>query len=86
MTRQELATFLYRYAQYKGKGFTGSWMFPLDYPDVADVADYANEAMHWMTMKGIVKGKADGKLAPKAGATRAEIAVMLTRLIDELAK
>ena len=29
---------------------------------------------------------ADGTLAPKAGATRAEIVVMLTRLIDELAK
>ena len=30
--------------------------------------------------------KTDGTLAPKAGASRAEIAVMLTRLIGELAK
>ncbi len=31
VTREQLATILYRSAQAKGQGFTGTWAFPLDY-------------------------------------------------------
>lgn len=36
MTREQLAAILYNYAKYKGQGFTGSWMFRLDFVDRAD--------------------------------------------------
>ena len=78
LTREQLAAILYRYTQSKGRGFTGMWMFLLDYPDAADVSDWADEAMHWCVMKGIINGK-DGALAPKQSATRAETATMLMR-------
>jgi hypothetical protein len=86
VTREQLAAILYRYAQAQGKGFTGDWDFPLDYSDAADVSDWADEAMHWMTMHGIINGMGDGTLAPKAEATRAQIATMFMRFCQELSK
>lgn len=78
ITRQELMTLLYNYEKKFGNGgFTGSWMFLLDYSDRADVAEWADEAAHWCTMKKIVGGYPDGTLKPMGTATRAEAAVML---------
>lgn len=78
ITREQLAAILYRYAQSKGQGFTGSWMFLLDYPDAADVSEWADEAMHWMVMNELIRGM-DGKLNPGGEATRAQIATILMR-------
>ena len=78
ITREQLATILYRYAQSKGQGFTGSWMFLLDYPDAAEVSEWADEAMHWMVMNELIQGM-DGKLNPRGEATRAQIATILMR-------
>ena len=78
ITRQELATIIYRYAQYKGEGFTGDWMFPLPFADAADISDWANEAVHWCYMKNIVNGS-DGKFLPKELSLRAEAACMVQR-------
>ncbi len=84
ITREQLATILYRYAQTKGKGFTGAWMFLLNFPDAAEVSDWADEAMHWMVMNGVIQGKS-GKLVPQGGASRAEAATMIQRFctLDE---
>ena len=81
VTREQLAAMLYRYAQSKGQGFQGAWAFPLNYPDAASVADWAYEAMCWMTMHGIING-VDGQLAPSASASRAVVATMLQRYTD----
>ena len=78
ITREQLATILYRYAQSKGQGFTGAWMFLLDYPDASEISSWADEAMHWCVMNGIINGK-DGKLVPGGDASRAEAATMLQR-------
>ena len=86
VTREQLAAILYRFAQAQGKGFTGAWMFPLDYSDADQVSDWANEAMHWMTMHGIITGMDDGTLAPHNNATRAQIATMFMRFADVMAK
>ena len=79
MTREQLATILYRYAQSKGQGFKGSWMFLLDFPDAGDVSEWADEAMHWMVMNDIINGMGDGTLNPGGEATRAQVATMLMR-------
>lgn len=49
-TPDQLATILYRYEQYKGGGFTGTWMIQMDYVDLATVSDWAYEAMCWMNI------------------------------------
>ncbi len=61
-------------------------MFPLDFKDASLVSDYANEAVHWMTMHGVLNGMGDGTLAPKANATRARIAAMFMRFFTEMGK
>ena len=86
ITREQMAAILYRYAQYKGQGFTGSWMFLLDFVDRADIASWADEAVHWCTMKGIVNGKAGKVFDPKGNATRAEAAAMIQRFCEALEK
>ena len=86
VTREQLAALLYRYAQAKGKGFTGAWYFPLDFPDADQVSEYADEAMHWMTMHGIITGMGDGTLAPGENATRAQIAAMFLRFSEATAQ
>ena len=85
ITREQLATMLYRYAQSKGQGFTGAWMFRLDYPDAANISEWADEAMRWMVMNEIISG-IDGKLAPQGSATRAQIATMIMRYCTEIEK
>ena len=84
ITREQMATMIYRYVQYKGEGFTDDWMFMLDYVDSADVSEYAYEAMCWNTMNGIINGMDDNTLSPKTNSTRAQVAAVLVRLADVL--
>ena len=80
ITREQFATMLYRVAQSRGEGFTGSWYFPLSFDDAASISDWADEAMHWCVMKGILNGS-DNKLNPTDSASRAEVAAMLMRFL-----
>ena len=80
ITREQFATMLYRVAQSKGEGFFGSWYFPLSFDDAASISDWADEAMHWCVMKGILNGS-NNKLNPTDNASRAEVAAMLMRFL-----
>ena len=85
ITREQLATILYRYEQYKGGGFKDMWMFLLDYPDRDEVSEWAYEAMCWMTMNDVISGIADGGttvLDPRGSATRAQVATILWRFCE----
>lgn len=86
VTREQLATMLYRYAQSQGLGFTGTGAFSLDYADADQVSEYAYEAMCWMTMNGIFDGVGDNMLAPAGTATRAQVATILMRFIENFAQ
>jgi len=77
ITRQQLATMLYRYEQYMGGGFAGTWMFRMEYTDLADIAEWAYEPLCWMTMHDVMSGYGNGLLAPNDNATRAQAAQML---------
>ncbi len=85
VTREQLAAILYRYAKTLGKGFEGAWAFPLSFKDADKVSDYAYEAFCYMTMNGIINGMNDGTLAPKAPATRAQIAAIFMRFAAKTA-
>jgi len=86
ITREQLAAILYRYEQHRGGGFKGSWMFRMDYTDLADVSDWAYEAMCWCTMNPIIEGKPGKLLDPKGTAARAQAAAMLHRYCEVLTK
>jgi len=77
ISRQEMAVTLYRYAKSNGQGFTGLWAFKLDYSDADQVADWAYEAMCWLTMNKVINGKGGGILDPQGNAKRSEVAQMI---------
>ena len=79
VTREQFAAILYRYAQGEGRGFIGTWAFPLDYTDAQQVSGFAYEPLCWLTMNGVISGKTDGSLDPRGGVTRAQAVVMLQR-------
>ena len=81
VTREQLAAFLYREVQRQGGGFTGMWYFPLNYPDIEELGAFADEAMHWCVMTGVLQGTADGRLAPKDTADRAQLSAILHRYL-----
>lgn len=78
MSRQQMVTMLYRYAQLKGYKTTGGTSIS-GYPDAANVASYAQDAMSWAIGNGIVKGTSDGALNPTGTASRAHFAAFLHR-------
>ena len=85
LSRQQLATMLWRYAQAKGYDVSiGENTNILSYTDVADLSEYAISAMQWAVGAGIINGTGDGStLSPQGQATRAQAAVMLMRFCEE---
>ena len=84
ITREQLATVLYRFEQSQGGGIVNDGAFPLDYPDRDSVSGYAYEALCWCTMNGIITGMADGTLNPQGTATRVQSAAMLMRFVQNM--
>ena len=85
ITREQLATMLWRYAQTEGYDVSiGENTNILSYTDVADLSEYAIPAMQWAVGAGIINGTGDGStLTPQGQATRAQAAVMLMRFCEE---
>ncbi len=79
ISREQFAAIVYRYAKFKGQGFTGAWYFQLDFEDAADVSEWADEAMHWCVMNKLINGY-DGKLDPQGTANRAQAAAIFNRM------
>ncbi len=80
ITREQLVSILYRYAQYKNYDMTAR--ADLDkYTDASDLASYALTPMQWAVQNGLIKGTTDTSLAVKKEATRAEIATILINFI-----
>ena len=85
LTREQLATILYRYAQSKGYDVSiGEETNILSYVDALDISEYAIPAMQWACGTGIMEG-ADGRLSPQDEATRVQVATMLMRFITTIA-
>lgn len=78
LSRQQLVTMLYRYAQSQSMNLEGAADLST-YPDNGSVASYASEALAWAVGKGIVTGTSDGRLNPEGTATRGQFAVMMYR-------
>ncbi len=81
ITREQLAAILYRYAQFKGLNVSAKGDLS-GFADGAAVSDWAVEAMQWAVGAGLLNGNEQGRLAPTAGATRAEVAMMLMRFAE----
>ncbi len=82
ITLEQMALILYRYEQYKGGGFSDLWMFRLDYEDIADISEWAYEAVCYMVMKDVYCAPTETTLQPQKSATRAEAAAFLNRYAE----
>lgn len=83
LTREQLAAILWRYAQYEKRDVSaGEETNLLSYADAQDVSSYAVVPMQWACGEGLIQG-ASGKLAPKSTTTRAQVATVLVRYLDE---
>ena len=79
ITREELATMLYRYAGSPSVSDT-----PLSFEDAERISGYAEDAVRWAVDQGILMGKPGNVLDPRSGATRAETAAIFARYLKNL--
>ena len=83
LTRQQMVTILYRWAQQMGYDVSGRADLSA-FPDNASVAAYATEPMTWAIAEGIISGTTEGLLNPAGTATRAQFAVILYRFFENV--
>ncbi|MBR2180778.1 MAG: S-layer homology domain-containing protein, partial [Oscillospiraceae bacterium] len=79
ITRQDMMVIVYRALTKLGVGF-GIYEEP-QYPDYSTVADYAKDAVSALISAELVNGKS-GRIAPTDYTTRAEVAVLIKRILD----
>jgi len=85
ITREQLASILFRYAKFKG--WDTSLSVSLDgYNDVASVSDYAKEAVAWADTHSVINGFDDTLIAPQGDATRANVASILMNLCENASR
>lgn len=78
LTREQLASMLYRYAQYKGYDVAvGENTNILSYHDFDQISEAAVLAVQWAVGSGILKDNGNGYLNPKGIVTRAQLAGVL---------
>ena len=86
ITREQLATMLYSYAKLKGLDTTQGGMAVREFNDYDSISSWAGQSMTWAVNAGILSGRGNNTLAPTAGATRAEMAVMLRQFVGLMEK
>lgn len=85
LTREQMATILWRYAEYKGCDVSvGKDTDIRSYVDYFKISKYAVDAMRWACDTGLVEGKKipilGMALSPKSEITRAELSMLLLQL------
>lgn len=83
VTREQIATILYRYAGLRGVP-TGGRADLGSFPDGGAVSGWAYDALSWANAAGLIAGTREGGvdyLAPQQNATRAQVAVILMRYL-----
>ena len=81
ITREQLAAILYRYAQYRGMDVSAQSSLN-DFTDGGTASSWAQEALRWALDNGLLSGTGNGLLAPQSTATRAQVAMILMRFLE----
>ena len=85
ITREQMASILYRYAQYKGYNMNKNANLN-QFTDAAAINDWAYTAVRWANTQGLMSGMNNGTIAPQGYATRAQVASMFMRFCENVAK
>lgn len=84
ISREQLATILYRYAQYIGIDTVERGDISR-FADAGEISAWANDAVRWAVGTGLIKGDGAG-LNPGGQASRAEVAAIIMRFIENMVK
>ncbi|QIB68803.1 S8 family serine peptidase [Aminipila butyrica] len=85
ITREQLITALYRYALYaKLTDSSADNNAAKAFQDFSAVSEYSEEAVSWAYKNDILEGDSRGLIRPAENATRAEVAAMVTRFINNV--
>ncbi|MBR6825547.1 MAG: S-layer homology domain-containing protein [Oscillospiraceae bacterium] len=80
VTREQMVTFMYRYAKYVGYDMSKADTTDLtDFVDDELISEYAQEAFRWAVGEGIVNGLGHNNLGPQGTATRAQVAQIIMK-------
>ena len=85
ITREQMAAILYRYASFKGYDVTAKADLA-GFTDAAQISDYAKDPMAWANKAGLIGGVSATTLQPQGSATRAQVATILMRFCENVAK
>lgn len=85
ITREQLVTMLFRYAAAHGMESVTLEENLSRFTDKASVSAWAVPAMNWAVGQGLIEGS-NGLLRPQANASRAEVAAILMRFAQKIAK
>ena len=85
VTREQMVAILYRYAIYKGYNVTNLAELT-GYTDASSVDAWAVTAMRWAVANDIIEGTTTTTLSPDGDSTRAQVATILMRFIEDYAK
>ncbi|MEA4934568.1 MAG: S-layer homology domain-containing protein, partial [Lawsonibacter sp.] len=85
ITREQMATILYRYAQDKGYDTTQGGMAIREFADYDSISEYALSALAWTVNAGLMQGS-NNNIMPTGSATRAQVATILQRFCQNVAK
>ena len=77
---------MYRYAQFKGYDTKQGGMAVREFSDYEEISDWALESVAWAVNTGLISGKGNGVLDPQGSATRAQVATILMRYCENIAK
>ena len=85
VTREQLVTMLFRYAAAHGMKSVTLEENLSRFTDKVSVSAWAVPAMNWAVCQGLIEGS-NGLLRPQANASRAEVAAILMRFAQKIAK
>ncbi|HEX2925601.1 MAG TPA: S-layer homology domain-containing protein, partial [Ruminiclostridium sp.] len=86
ITREEMASILYKFAKFLDISGTGTAGTKLSYPDASQIASWAADAAKYCQQTGIISGRDGGRFVPKGIATRAEVAAIMQKFVDIVVK
>ena len=83
ITREQMATILYRYSAYKGYDVSTQANLST-YVDAASVGSWAQAGMAWANARGLISGMPGNKLEPQGSAVRCQTATILMRFCENV--
>ena len=85
ISREQMALIIYRFARMQGYNMSGVSDIS-GFADTDDVSDWAIDAIKWANKLELINGTSETTLSPKATSTRAQVAKVLMRFCEMMAK